>query len=289
MRRKKGIFFALAALISAAWIAWSNFALQTTFITVRSDQIPLAFDGYRIAQVSDLHDAEPGENHSRLVETLENLRPDLIVLTGDMVDSKRTDIENTLAFAVQAAEIAPTYYVNGNHEAIIHQQDYRMLSDGLRACGVTVMEDEAAELIREGEAITLIGLNDIGHLPVSGVDNKIAAMQQTLEALMNKQSGFTIALSHRPELIDAYARTNVDLVLCGHAHGGQFRLPILGGLIAPGQGILPEYDSGLYQKDNTQMIVSRGIGNSVIPIRFNNRPELVVVELKRLPSPNASR
>ncbi len=283
MRRKKGIFFALAALISAAWIAWSNFALQTTYITAGSGRIPEAFDGYRIAQVSDLHDAEPGENHSRLVETLENLRPDLIVLTGDMVDSKRTDIENTLAFAVQAAEIAPTYYVNGNHEAIIHQQDYRMLSDGLRACGVNVMEDEAAELIREGEAITLIGLNDIGHLPVSGVDNKIAAMQQTLEALMNKQSGFTIALSHRPELIDAYARTNVDLVLCGHAHGGQFRLPILGGLVAPGQGILPEYDSGLYQKDNTQMIVSRGIGNSVIPIRFNTRPELILIELKKLP------
>lgn len=289
MRRKKGIFFALAALISAAWIAWSNFALQTTYITAGSGRIPEAFDGYRIAQVSDLHDAEMGENHSRLVETLVNLRPDLIVLTGDMVDSKRTDIENTLAFAVQAAEIAPTYYVNGNHEAIIHQQDYQSLSDGLRACGVTVMEDESTQLIRDNRSITLIGLNDIGHLPVSGVDNKIAAMQQTLEALMNKQSGFTIALSHRPELIDAYARTNVDLVLCGHAHGGQFRLPILGGLVALGQGILPEYDSGLYQKDNTQMIVSRGIGNSVIPIRFNNRPELVVVELKRLPSPNASR
>lgn len=289
MRKKTVILILTAALILTAWIAWSNSALQTTFITVGSTVLPEAFEGYRIAQVSDLHDAEPGENHSRLVETLENLRPDLIVLTGDMVDSKRTDIENTLAFAAQAAEIAPTYYVNGNHEALISRQDYQSLTDGLRACGVTVMEDESTELIRDNKSITLIGLNDIGHLLVSGVDNKIAAMQQTLEGLMNKNSGFTIALSHRPELIDAYARTNVDLVLCGHAHGGQFRLPILGGLIAPGQGILPEYDSGLYQKKNTQMIVSRGIGNSVIPVRFNNRPELVVVELKRVPSPNASR
>lgn len=276
----KRIAVLLLILAFGTWIFWGNTALQTTKITVESAYIPAAFDGFRIAQVSDLHDAQLGENHSRLVKALEDVRPDMIALTGDMVDSSRTDIENTLAFARQAVQIAPTYYVNGNHEAIISEQDYEILTDGFRACGVVVLEDECVDIPRGADSIRLIGLNDIGHLNVSGVDEKIAAMQQTLKGLLKTNSGFSIVLSHRPELMDAYAQTTADLVLSGHAHGGQFRLPFLGGLIAPGQGLLPEYDSGLYKVNEASMIVSRGIGNSSFPIRFNNRPELILITLK---------
>jgi len=277
---RRALFAAGLIAALAGWIAWSNIALETTFIAVKSACLPAAFNGFCIAQVSDLHDAELGGNHSRLIAALTDAQPDAIALTGDMVDSSRTDVENTLAFARQAAQIAPTYYVNGNHEALIPAQDYAALTDGLRACGVTVLEDESTVIGRDGDSIQIIGLNDIGHLNVSGVNAKIAAMQQTLESLMREHEGFSVVLSHRPELIDAYAYTAADLVLSGHAHGGQFRLPILGGLIAPGQGLLPEYDSGLYEENSTQMIVSRGIGNSVIPVRFNNRPELVVITLQ---------
>ena len=104
-------------------------------------------------------------------------------------------------------------------------------------------------------------------------------MYTKLQALKGDKDAYTILLSHRPELFDIYVKSGVDLVLSGHAHGGQFRLPFLGGLVAPNQGLFPEYDSGLYTSGNTNMIVSRGIGNSIIPIRFNNRPEVVLLEL----------
>ncbi|MGB4138298.1 MAG: metallophosphoesterase, partial [Saccharofermentanales bacterium] len=100
-----------------------------------------------------------------------------------------------------------------------------------------------------------------------------------LHELMKENDGFTVLLSHRPELFDVYVDCGVDLVLSGHAHGGQFRLPFVGGIVAPDQGLFPKYDAGLYAAESTNMIVSRGIGNSIIPFRFNNRPEVVLIVL----------
>lgn len=279
-KKRWGWTLILLLIALAAWMTWANIALETTSVSVVSSNLPEAFCRYRIAQVSDLHDAELGKNHKNLIMALQTADPDLIVLTGDMVDSKRTDIPKTLRFAEQAAAIAPTYYVNGNHEALIGAEAYVELTDGLRQCGVSVLEDECATIRRDAESIRLIGLNDIGHLDQTGVEAKMAAMQTALQTLMTGNPGYTIVLSHRPEMFDAYAACGPDLVLSGHAHGGQFRLPLIGGLIAPGQGLLPEYDSGLYQSGSTSMIVSRGVGNSIIPVRFNNRPELIILELK---------
>ena len=101
----------------------------------------------------------------------------------------------------------------------------------------------------------------------------------TLSELQNESDRYTVLLSHRPELFNVYVDSQIDLVFSGHAHGGQFRLPFIGGLVAPNQGFFPEYDAGLFSKENTTMVVSRGAGNSIIPLRFNNRPEIVVVEL----------
>jgi len=106
-----------------------------------------------------------------------------------------------------------------------------------------------------------------------------SAMKAQLQTLMREKNAYTVLLSHRPELFDVYAENGVDLILSGHAHGGQFRLPFIGGLAAPNQGLFPEYDGGLYTNNGTNMIVSRGVGNSIVPFRFNNRPEVVLVEL----------
>lgn len=105
-------------------------------------------------------------------------------------------------------------------------------------------------------------------------------METHLQELMNESYSFTLLLSHRPELFEIYVNNEVDLVLSGHAHGGQFRLPFVGGLVAPNQGLFPKYDAGLYTEENTNMIVSRGIGNSILPFRFNNRPEVILIELQ---------
>lgn len=259
------------------WIIWGNTALMVNTVTVTAGRIPAAFSGFRIAQVSDLHNAEFGENNVRLLELLSESRPDIIVITGDLVDSGHTDIDIAISFVEEAARIAPVYYVTGNHEARLSQYD--RLRNGLEAAGVSMLEDRA-ELERDGEKITLVGLSDPDFTVRSDIFGEVPAMVSTkLESLADTESSYTILLSHRPELFESYASSGIDLVLSGHAHGGQFRLPFIGGLVAPNQGLFPKYDAGLYTESSTQMVVSRGIGNSIIPVRFNNRPEIIMVEL----------
>ncbi|MBQ4089129.1 MAG: metallophosphoesterase [Clostridia bacterium] len=276
MRKKFLIFFILIAIIAAAMrIIWANTALTSTYIAYKSEAVPKEFDGFRIVQLSDTHDAEIGDDNSGLIAAIAAARPNIIVITGDLIDSHRTDIPRAIFLAARAAEIAPTYYVNGNHEALIGG-DYEILAEGLKNAGVIVLEDTSVTISQGESSFRLIGLTDIGFLSGS-VDEKIAAMEYTLTGLTGE--GLDIVLSHRPELVESYAAAGAELVFCGHAHGGQFRLPFIGGIIAPGQGLFPEYDAGLYEIGGTSMIVSRGIGNSIVPIRFNNRPEIVVVEL----------
>ena len=138
------------------------------------------------------------------------------------------------------------------------------------------------ELSREGERITLIGLDDPSFREdyLFGDDEDVVSA--FLDELYAESDGYTILLSHRPELFDTYVDAEVDLVFSGHAHGGQFRLPFVGGLVAPNQGFVPEYDAGLYTEGTTNMLASRGIGNGIIPIRINSRPEIVVAELLAL-------
>ena len=279
MTRKKQIFCVLAGmiLILILWTAWGNTALELNTYTIHSRELPDAFDGYRIAQVSDLHNAEFGAGNQRLLEMLREAEPDMIAITGDLIDSRRTDLAVALAFAKEAVQIAPCYYVSGNHEARV--SEYQELKAGLAAAGVTVLDDAQVKIEVSGESITVIGVNDPS-FSADYLSGDAAVIDQKLSELVAEEPGFTLLLSHRPELFDTYVAHDIDLVLSGHAHGGQFRLPLIGGLVAPNQGLFPKYDAGLYSEGNTNMIVSRGIGNSIIPVRFNNRPEVVLIELE---------
>lgn len=265
----------LFALI--AWTAWSNTAVELNTYQIYSPKLPNAFDGYRIAHVSDLHNAEIGEDNQILLTMLRDAQPNIIVITGDLIDSRSTDIELALAFAEEAAKIAPCYYVTGNHESRI--ANYETLKAGLVQRRVVVLEDESLNIMYAGEEITLIGVNDPSFHNDDAVSDS-ASMTNKLAQITRQIDSYTVLLSHRPDLFDVYAESHVDLVLSGHAHGGQFRLPFVGGLIAPNQGLFPEYDAGLYTSQETSMIVSRGIGNSLFPFRFNNPPEVILIELK---------
>lgn len=260
------------------WTVWGNTALMTNAVAISSSRIPAAFSGFRIAQVSDLHNAEFGKNNAELLKLLSESRPDIIVITGDLIDANHTDVGIALGFAQESVRIAPTYYVTGNHEAASPQYD--TLKAGLEEAGVIVLEDEAVSLERNGETITLLGLGDPDFTVKGDMFGETSAMVSTkLKNLDDGEGGYTILLSHRPELFETYVNCSIDLVFAGHAHGGQFRLPFIGGVIAPNQGLFPKYDAGLYTDGGTNMVVSRGIGNSIIPLRFNNRPEIVLVEL----------
>ena len=264
-------------LILIVWTAWGNAALELNTYTISSRGLPDAFDGYRIAQVSDLHNAEFGDRNQRLLEMLREAEPDMIAITGDLIDSRKTNIAVALAFAEEAVKFAPCYYVSGNHEARV--SEYQDLKTGLEAAGVTVLDDAQVKIEVSGESITIIGVNDPS-FHADYLTSDAAVMDRKLSELFSEDAGFAILLSHRPELFDTYVALDMDLILTGHAHGGQFRLPLIGGLIAPNQGLFPKYDDGLYSEGNTNMIVSRGLGNSIIPFRFNNRPEVVLIELK---------
>lgn len=270
----------LAALLLAG-NAWANARVWNARVEIRDEKIPAAFDGFVLCQVSDVHNEARGEGNAALLRALREAAPDLICITGDFLDSRRTDLDFALELAGQLAEIAPAVYVTGNHEARL--MDLSALEAGLAARGVRVLRDGWTPLARGGEEIALIGLDDPGFAAGEGwtLSEGLDQTQARLSALL-AQAGdrFSLVLSHRPELLPAYAEAGADLVLSGHAHGGQVRLPGIGGLFAPGQGILPRLTSGVYARGETRLVVSRGLGNSAFPLRVFNPPEIVTVTLR---------
>ena len=248
---------------------WGNCTVGCTRYALTFEHLPEAFDGFTIAQVSDFHNASLGEG---VIRHLQKAQPDLIAITGDLVDANHTDIDVSLALVAELTQIAPCYYVSGNHEAWLSETDYARMDNTLREMGVTVLNDRAVPVERDGEVITLTGLAD------PGFGHRLSAEQ--MHAL-SPEGAFTVLLSHRPEAFDDYVRSGADLTLSGHVHGGQFRLLFLGGVIGPYFTFFPQYDAGVFAEGDQVMIVSRGIGNSVVPVRFGNRPEVVLIELNR--------
>lgn len=258
------------------WLAYTNVNIETTYYDVESDLIPAEFDGFKIAHISDLHDRDW---KGALESLVESEKPDIIVITGDIVDPSNRYYDNSLTFIKNAVTIAPVYFISGNHEA--YMTDYVFMKNAIKEYGATVLEDENVFIERGGEKINLIGLKD----PDFAENVEYYSYNHILKTAINSMTRtdvFNIVLSHRPEYFEGYSETDANLVLCGHAHGGQVRLPSGEGLIAPGQGFFPKYTEGMHSKDNTAMIISRGLGDSVIPIRINNMPELVIITLKSL-------
>ncbi len=264
------ILILIAALI--AWAAIDSRNIDVTRFTVSG--APEAFSGFKIAQISDLHNAEFGTDNQKLIDILKSEAPDAIVITGDLIDARRTNTEIAESFARRCMEIADCYYVPGNHEARLGGT-YDAFESALIADGVNVLRNGSVRIRKEMDAIRIVGVDDPAFAKAS---DAITNLDAALEALSSDD--FTILLAHRPELIDEYSKWGIDLVLSGHAHGGQIRLPGIGGLYAPGQGFFPKYTSGNYTVGDTEMIVSRGIGNSAFPLRVNDRPEVVIVTLK---------
>lgn len=270
------IIIVLLSLISY-YLYYEDNTLQVSNYIVTSDRVPEEFNNYKIVQISDFHNTKSKQLHNSLVKEISSIKPNIIVITGDFIDGNRTDINTSINLIKDIKDIAPIYYVTGNHEA--STESYSKLQEELINNNVNILDNKIVLLENNNAQINLIGLDD----PVFSWDtyrDDKTIIKDNLKMVTYDKNNFTILLSHRPEHIDTYAEEKFDLVLSGHAHGGQIRIPFLGGLFAPNQGFLPKYTSGLYEQDDTKMIVSRGIGNSVFPFRINNRPELVVITLQ---------
>lgn len=277
-KRIVAIIVAVALVVFAplmAWTIWANQALQLNTYAFINENLPAQFNGFKIAHVSDLHNSKIG--NTKAIDLLKEGNPDIIAITGDLVDSRRTNVDRALAFIEQAVKIAPCYYCTGNHEAQLEEE--HNLKQRLSTLGVTVLDDKKVEIDRNGDKLVLMGIDDPIFKEEMYSSEKVA-VKSILDGLVEVADGFTMLLSHRPELFEVYADYGIDLVLSGHVHGGQIRLPFIGGLYGPSQGLFPKYDAGAYCKDETTMYVSRGVGNSAFPLRFNNRPEIILITMQ---------
>lgn len=270
MKYKRTIGCICGGLLLGAFLYWQNDGLMLTKMTYHGD-IPEGFDGYKILQVADLQNKVFGKNQEPILHKIEQSAPDIIVLTGDLLDRNRTDVDAAMKFIKEIVNFAPVYFVSGNHE---HQSgEWERLSDEMVEAGVTILNNGKSIIQRKGDTITLLGLAD------KRVNQHYDKILHTL--MVGQEDSFNILLSHRPELFEAYVAEGVDLVFTGHAHGGQIRIPFLKqGIFAPHQGFFPQYTEGMHEKDGTVMVVSRGLGNSTFPIRMFNRPELIELTLR---------
>lgn len=268
MKIIKKIVFCI--FIVTAYLYWQNNGIMITKYQYQNSKIPKPFDGYRILQISDLQNKTFGKHHKKLISIIKKQYPDCIVITGDLIDRNRTDVSSAIELIKQIVNIAPVYYVSGNHE---HQSGkYQDLIVLLEQCGVFVLENNKQIITKQGESIAILGIKDKS---VNSNYQKVLSVLTEME-----KEDIQILLSHRPELLDIYSQYDIDLVLTGHAHGGQIRIPFIGGIFAPHQGFFPKYTNGVHTKNNTTMIISRGLGNSTFPFRINNRPELIVIDLE---------
>lgn len=276
-KKHKRALFSGAVLAGAAFLGTCVWALQSA-LGISQYEITLTegmegLDGYKIVQIADLHSAKL---EKELEEALEQLQPNLIVMTGDLVNREDRDFTQALSTAALAVRFAPTYFVRGNHE--VDNPYYARLRQGLEAVGVTILEDEGVVLEYHGACLNLVGVKDVTAHAGSRTE-AIEAMGQTAKKQFVK-GAYHVLLSHRPSLLETYGACGADLVFSGHAHGGQVRLPIIGAVFAPDQGLWPQVTAGVHTAGQAQVVVSRGLGNGTPFPRLWNGPELVTVTLR---------
>ncbi len=265
----------LAVLVAIfAWGLYENTRLTVTPYTVTDERLPSSFENFKIAHISDLHNARFGREQARILAKIKEISPDAIVITGDIIDKRRGGYGHAATLTRELVKLAPTYYTTGNHEGKC--RDFSTLLTLMKEAGVTVLRDTAHTLWNGKEKLVLAGLDDSIFHQKQGDE---ARRKQALSSFM-QSGGYVVLLAHRPNNFAEYAEAGIPLALCGHAHGGQFRA-FHRGLIAPGQGLFPRYTAGVYERGDTKMALSRGLGNSLVPIRLNNPPEILSITLTR--------
>lgn len=273
-RSRRLLRLLLLCALCAAFFWWSNRSLQTEHFTFASSRLPAGFDGCVIVQISDLHGGAFGENNADLLKQVRAAGPDYIFLTGDLQDQyRRTPRSYAVDLGRALADIAPTYFVTGNHEWAF--PDVRGLKRELEGGGVTVLTNQFVPLERNGDRILLAGIDDPNGFADQKTPQALAEEIRSIEG-----DPFWLLLAHRNNYFEKeYSRLGADLVISGHGHGGLIRLPFTDGLVSVERSLFPSYTAGFYEANGADLFVSRGMGNSGRTFRLFNRPELVILTL----------
>lgn len=271
-KRKSKILIAVIVLIIAVAVCFadSNYRIVTSEYDAYSARLPENFDGFRIVQLSDVHGTEFGDSNERLLSAIRAAEPDIIAITGDFFD-EYTEEGYAASLSAQLMEIAPVYFVSGNHEWAGNPRDvFAQMED----VGVNVLRNEYVTLERDGQSIVLAGVDD-----ENGPYDMITK-EDFVAKIKSETNDYILMLSHRNSDLELWTSLDVDTVLCGHAHGGIVRLPLIGGLFIHKEDMPRRHIDGSYVSGNTMMVVSRGLGNTGIIPRFYNNPEIVVTVLR---------
>ncbi|HZJ78480.1 MAG TPA: metallophosphoesterase [Clostridia bacterium] len=286
MKYKKiliGLTTAVSTAVLAEWFT-SNNVLTVSRIAVHNKKIPQSFDGFRIVQISDRHCSDFGKDNERLIRKIKYQYPDIVVMTGDMVDSQNSKIGSFYKLVEKLAQKYPIYYVVGNHELNLGKGKLSRMIAKLKGLGVIVLDNSNESIRRNGDELVVSGLwNDLSFYPQS--DKKVLQQILTTPTMIRAigqadKSKYNILLTHSPFDFEVYSSWGADLTLSGHVHGGMIRLPKLGGIFSPEYNLFPKYQNGIYSDGKSLLVVNRGLGSSRIPVRFLNKPEITVVTLK---------
>lgn len=254
-------------------VCWGNNCIEVSHYSIETDKLSSDSDPIKIVHLSDLHSKRFGNGQKNLIEIIEKEQPDLIVITGDIIDSRHTHFEPALTLLNKSKDIAPTYFITGNHDVAI--PNYRDFLSQIKDTGATYLNNYSQPIELQDAFIHLHGVDDSNLI---GYKNFYENLEVLSTAMDTEQ--FNILLVHKPRFLETYASLNYDLVFSGHAHGGQIKLPGIGGLYTPGQGFLPKYTEGIIQQNDTNLVISRGLGNSLFPVRILNNPEVVVLTIQ---------
>lgn len=278
-KKTKIIFITFIFLIMAFLIQVyidANY-IETSYYDIYSDKIGKAYDGTKILQLSDLHSKEFGKDSIRLIRKISEINPDIILITGDMVNATDKDFSVFLGLAQSVASKYECYYIVGNHELDLNNDDYENIMNSLKSYGITVLDNEKIELAKDNEKINLYGM----WYNIRFYMGKDVLTQNVIKSIIGEDDAynFDILLTHNPRYFEAYTNWGADLTLSGHVHGGMVRLPFVGPIFAPERTLFPRYSEGEYKMNDSSMIVSRGLGRGTNGFRLFNRPEIGVITL----------
>ena len=283
------IFLSLQIIVSTFCLI-QNYYLVTTQYEYHSEILPDNLDGYKIVQISDLHNQFFGIKQSGLLKKISAQNPDIIVVTGDALDSSHTCYKFAEDFFEGAVKIAPVYYITGNQEGWLNPERFNSFVKKIEGMGVNFIDNE----VIEQDNIIIAGLSDKSLKNASGmvdfdnktINNKTNDTNNLVENNDNDTNStdnrkLKILLAHEPKYLGDYSKTGADIVFSGHIHGGQIIIPGVGGLLSPDFEFFPKLCYGEHVYADTIMYISRGLGNSALPVRINNYPEIVVVTLHK--------